>query len=272
MTELQQTEFEMLKVAIEICDRLGLQYYLVCGSALGTVKYGGFIPWDDDIDMALPREDYRIFCREAQKYLPSWYFLQTNETDPQYPWFSAKLRDCRTTYIEKASAGLDIHHGVFIDVFPLDGYPRNAKAQKKLEGRKRFYKLLLISAYRGNYSTKVRILMKLLRMLGVHKRTAAITEKLQGILSAWPLEGSALWCNHANWQGKLEYAPAEQYGRGIMMQFEGLDVRVPEQYDAYLTQKYGNWRAELPKEQQVGHHYYSVMDLHKPYTAYKSKP
>lgn len=271
MTELQQTEFEMLKATVQVCDRLGLTCYLVCGSALGAAKYKGFIPWDDDIDVALPREDYKVFCREAQNYLPEWYFLQTHETDPHYPWFSAKLRDSRTTYIEKASAGLDINHGIFIDIFPLDGYPLDEKEQRKLEGRKRFYKLLLVSAYEGSYSLKVRILMKMFRILGVHKRTAVLVAKLQEVLSAWPLEGSALWCNHANWQGKLEYAPAEQYGKGTWATFEGLPVRIPEQYDAYLTRKYGDWRADLPKDQQVGHHYYGVMDLHKPYTAYLGK-
>ena len=271
MTELQQIEFEMLKAAVEICDRLGLTYYLVCGSALGAAKYQGFIPWDDDIDIALPREDYRVFCREAQKYLPDYYFLQTHRTDPHYPWFSAKLRDSRTTYIEKAAAGLDIHHGVFIDIFPLDGYPADPKAQKKLELQKKIRKLLLISAYAGDYSLKVVLLMKIFRFIGVHKRTAGIAEKLEKVLSAHALKNSLLWCNHANWQGKLEYAPCEQYGQGTWTTFEGLPVRIPQQYDAYLTQKYGDWRADLPEEQKVGHHYYGVMDLHKSYTTYRAK-
>jgi lipopolysaccharide cholinephosphotransferase len=106
------------------------------------------------------------------------------------------------------------------------------------------------------------------RLLGFHKNTNKYLKRLDKILSAYSTEVSPIWCNHGNWQGKLEYAPKEQYGKGVMMKFEGIDVRVPEKYDEYLTQKYGDWRADLPKEKQVGHHYYSVMDLNRPYTYY----
>lgn len=88
------------------------------------------------------------------------------------------------------------------------------------------------------------------------------------IIFYYSTETSAIWCNHGNWQGKLEYAPKEQYGDGTWATFEGLKVRIPEKYDEYLTQKYGDWRAELPAEQQVGHHYAEVIDLNRPYTDY----
>ena len=76
MTKLQQTEFDLLKTTVDICDKLGITYYLVCGSALGAVKYSGFIPWDDDVDIAMPRLDYKRFCKEAPELLPEYYFLQ----------------------------------------------------------------------------------------------------------------------------------------------------------------------------------------------------
>ena len=70
MTELQTVELELLRQFLAVCEREGLTYYMVCGSALGAVKYGGFIPWDDDIDVALPRADYERFCRVAPGLLP----------------------------------------------------------------------------------------------------------------------------------------------------------------------------------------------------------
>ncbi len=76
MTELQTVELELLRQFLAVCEREGLTYYMVCGSALGAVKYGGFIPWDDDIDVALPRADYERFCRVAPGLLPDWCFLQ----------------------------------------------------------------------------------------------------------------------------------------------------------------------------------------------------
>ena len=88
------------------------------------------------------------------------------------------------------------------------------------------------------------------------------------MLRVYPCTGSDIIANHGNWQKSLEYAPPEQYGKGVMMKFEGLDVRVPAMYDAYLTQKYGDWRSDPPESEQVGHHYYTVCDPEKPYTEY----
>ena len=76
MNRLQTVELELLKAFVDICEKLGLKYYLVCGTALGAVKYGGFIPWDDDVDVALPREEYRRFLQEAPALLPEHIFLQ----------------------------------------------------------------------------------------------------------------------------------------------------------------------------------------------------
>ena len=93
MNELQEKEFELLKIFVEICKKLNINYYMVCGTALGAVKYNGFIPWDDDIDVALCRKDYETFCESAQSYLPNGLFLQTYKTDKQFPHVFAKLRD-----------------------------------------------------------------------------------------------------------------------------------------------------------------------------------
>lgn len=268
MNELQKIELELLKNFIEICKKLDLTYFLVCGTALGAVKYEGFIPWDDDVDVALPREDYRIFCEKAPKMLTEGVFLQTYETDDKYPCIFAKIRNSNTTYIEKTCAKISMNHGVYIDVFPLDGYPEDIKAQKRLEKKKLIYKLQISSVYKSDCSLKVKILRKIFRILGIHKRTNIILSKYERLISAYPTETSKIWCNHGNWQGKLEYAPKEQYGKGSLMKFEGLDVRVPERYDEYLTQKYGDWRFDPPEKEQIGHHYYSIMDLTKPYSEY----
>lgn len=268
MNELQRIEFDLLKNFVEICEKLDLNYYLVCGTALGAVKYNGFIPWDDDIDVALCRNDYNVFCEKAQELLPEGVFLQTYITDKGYPCIFAKLRNSNTTYIEKSYRKILMNQGVYIDVFPLDGYPNDVKIQKRLERKKLFYKLELLSVFDTNCSLKVKILRRIFRILGIHKRTNDILSKYEKMISAYPIESSNVWCNHGNWQGQLEYAPKEQYGNGVIMDFEGLKVRVPERYDEYLTQKYGDWRADLPKEKQNGHHYYSVMDLSKPYTEY----
>lgn len=268
MTDLQRVELDMLAKTVDICNKLGIRYYLVCGTALGAVKYGGFIPWDDDVDIGIFREDYNRFLREAPKLLPKELFLQTNDTDPGYTNIFAKIRNNNTTYIEKSVKNIKMHHGVYIDVFPLDGYPKDVKQQKKLEKKKRLYRKLLSCNYTVPRSLTGRLSTKLLRIMGFHKRTGKIISKYTKMVSACPVAGSDLICNHGNWQGSLEYAPKHQYGEGVAASFEGLTVRVPERYDEYLTQKYGNWRADLPEEEKVGHHYYSIMDLDKSYVEY----
>ena len=273
MTELQTAEFNILKTVTDICDRFGLGYFLVCGSALGAVKYGGFIPWDDDVDIGMYREDYEKFCEIAQELLPDYYFLQTYRTDPRFPAIFAKVRDTRTTYIEKSISNLDINHGVYIDIFPLDGYPDGKRESALLEYKKKINVLKISCVYEFNpkQSFKSKCFFMAERLLGFHKRTAKIVEKYEKLISRYPIEDSDLICNHGNWQGRLEYAPKWHYGEGAWATFEGLKVRIPENYDAYLKQKYGDWRADLPEEQQVGHHYYEIMDLKRPYTHYIEK-
>ena len=267
MNQLQQKQFELLSCFVELCEALRIPYFLVCGSALGAVKYGGFIPWDDDVDVALLRPDYDRFLREAPALLPEGMFLQTFRSDPAYPHLFAKLRDSRTTFVEREVAHLPMNHGVFIDVFPLDGYPTEKREQKQLERRKGLYKRLLLSAFHGDFRLRTRMGVKIMRLFGVHKRTAGILAKYEEMISAYPPATSSILCNHGNWQGMLEYAPREQYGEGRSASFEGLTVRIPAEAEAYLTQKYGDFRADPPPQEQRGHHNCTVVDLEMAYDA-----
>lgn len=268
MTELQKIEFDLLGKFISVCEKLELRWYLVCGTALGAIKYGGFIPWDDDVDVALPREDYEIFIEKAQSLLPDGIFLQNSKTDPAFPQLYSKLRNSNTTYIEKSVEHLDMNHGIYIDVFPLDGYPSDSRDVRRLEKKIRICRLMISCVYNLDFGKKEKLFYAFERMLGFHKKTQKIIFILNKMISSFPIEKSDLWCNHGNWQGKLEYASRDQYGEGTECLFEGTVVRVPEKYDEYLTQKYGDWRADLPEEKKTGHHYYSVCDTEKPYTFY----
>lgn len=271
MTDLQRIEFELLKVFVDICNELNLRCYLVCGTALGAVKYNGFIPWDDDIDVGMLREDYERFLKEAPKLLPQHLFLQNYKTDANYTQIFSKIRNSNTTYIEKSVAGININHGIYIDIFPLDGYPDNIKEQKKLEFRKKIYMSFLACNYKSVGSWKLKLLTKTLRIIGVHKKNNEILSRYEKNISKYNAATSSLICNHGNWQGKLEYAPREQYGEGVLVKFEGLDVRVPGMYDSYLTQKYGDWRADLPENEKLGHHFYEILDTEKSYMEYIEK-
>lgn len=264
MNELQKVEFDLLKTFIKTCEMLNLKYYLVCGSALGAAKYDGFIPWDDDIDVAMLRPDYEVFIAKVQELLPENLFLQNYHTE-NVPHIFSKLRNSNTAYIEKSVAHLPMNHGVYIDIFPLDGYPDSSFQKKILELRKKYYSLKLSCVYQGERTWKSKIVYVAGKILRWDKKTGQIVGKLDALLSKYPVESSKYWCNHGNWQGKLEYAPREQYGEGTYATFEGMKVRIPECFDDYLIQKYGDWRSDLPVEEQKGHHYYEVLDLEKSY-------
>ena len=214
MNRLQQVEFEMLCEFVRICDELGLTYYLVCGSALGAVKYKGFIPWDDDLDVALPRPDYEVFCEKAQSMLPSHLFLQNHHTDPYYPLIFSKIRNSNTAFIEKSYAGTNINHGIYIDVFPLDGYPEDVALQKKLEKDKYRYLLTRLCCLDVPRTWKTALLVTAEKFCGVHKNPAKFAGRLENQVKRYPTDQSTVWCNHGNWQGQLEYASCEQYGEG----------------------------------------------------------
>ena len=276
MNDLQKTELEILKERIEICNRHSLIYYLVCGSALGAVKYGGFIPWDDDIDVAMPRDDYERFLSCAAEELPAWCFLQNARTEPLFCLLGSKLRDSRTTMVEKMFGALDINHGVFIDLFPLDGRPENGAALKKLTRRRNRFEAarrvrLEYSRFSGRnlLSFRCNLYYLLFHGFGLFADTGKEVKRYEDELRRWRLDDSKLWCNYANSISNSEYAPREQYGDGTWALFEGLRVRVPADADSYLTQKYGDWRADLPLEEQKGHHRCEILDLEHPYTDYR---
>lgn len=268
MTKLQQVEFEILKEVIRICDELHLKYFLVCGSALGAVKYGGFIPWDDDVDVALPRNDYEFFCQRAQEMLPEHLFLQNSRTDKQFPLIFSKVRHSGTTYVEKPYAKTNMNHGIYIDVFPLDGYPDDTVSQERLEKEKKRYNIMRICCLDVTRTWKTRLLTMCQMLCGVHKNPSKFVNRLEQWITQYSTDESNVWCNHGNWQGKLEYAPREQYGDGMWAEFEGLRVRIPEKIDEYLTQKYGEWRSDPPKSEMVGHHYYHICDTERSYKEY----
>ena len=268
MNDLQKVELDILKNFIEICDRLNLRYYLVCGSALGAAKYKGFIPWDDDIDVALPRQDYDVFCKKAQSMLPDYLFLQNHHTDTYYPLIFSKIRNNNTTFIEKSYAETNINHGIYIDVFPLDGYPEDVRWQKKIEKEKNRYLLMRLCCLNVPLTWKTKLLVALEKTCGVHKRPSTLVERIEKCVKLCSVDDSVVWCNHGNWQGQLEYAPREQYGEGAWTEFEGLQVRIPERFDEYLTQKYGDWRSDPPERERVGHHYHYICDTNLPYTKF----
>ena len=121
---LQLKILDMVKDIDAVCKKHNIEYYLAYGSVLGAVRHQGFIPWDDDFDIMLKYEDYNKFMKACQEDLDTKkYFVQTLETDPNYYLSFGKIRNIQTTLIEENNKFENMVNGVYIDVFPLVGYP-----------------------------------------------------------------------------------------------------------------------------------------------------
>jgi len=272
---LKNIESEMLKSFIEVCERLNLRYFVVGGTLLGAIRHHGFIPWDDDIDVGLPREDYEKFLQEAQSYLPKYYFVQNRKTDPELPNNYAKIRDSRTTFIENGVQHLNINHGVYIDIFPIDFYPESKWKQRVFDVKSKLLKIRIGHAFDFANTPKKSPFRKIARKV-VSLFLVLVYPTIASALNAQEKlykkeKNSGLVVNLCGAWGKREIMQASWLAETCDVEFEGMAVKAPKEYDKYLKQVYGDYMKFPPVEQQVSHHYSEIIDLDEPYIKYMSK-
>ena len=265
LKDIKVIEVGILKEFINICDTLGLRYYLMGGTMLGAVRHKGFIPWDDDIDVGMPRGDYEIFLSKAQSMLPNNIFVQSFETDRDYMANFAKLRRSDTTFVEIAWKKRKINHGVYIDVFPLDYYPDDEDGRKKFSKKNRVYARRLFSEYDLKEKTiKYKLISFLLKI--AYPSAESVLKKRDKLFRE--VSPSGMIANYCGAWGQKEIVPAEWYGEGTMLEFEGIQVCVPKEYDKWLTQVYGDYMQLPPEEKRIPRHTVAFVDLERSYTVY----
>ncbi len=269
--KLQKHELEMCEKFVDVCQILNLTYYLMGGTMLGAVRHSGYIPWDDDLDVGMPRKDYEIFLKMAQPLFPPNYFIQTYLSDPEYPYNFAKLRDSNTTFIETAVKDFNINHGVFIDIFPLDVYPENRIIQSILEFRKKLTEIRirdeLYFKIKPNYSIRSKIAIRLSRFIYSDYKIAVLAR--EKIIKSCKT-GSKL-ANHGGAWKEKEIVPIAWYDKGRLVDFEGIKLRIPLKSDKWLKQVYGDYMQMPPKEKRIAHHYTEIIDLKHSYKIYRGE-
>ncbi len=247
---LREAQLIMLETLIEfdrICKKHNLDYWLDSGTLLGAVRHKGFIPWDDDIDIAMPVEDYQIFAKVAQDELPEDMFLQNRDTDPSFPFDYMKIRSSKAIIIEHHERGkrVNYHQGVFIDIFPMF-------AIKETKLNHLFYKY--------TFATIRFFSAKKFDCIRVRKVLKKSLEKLH--LGWDKKEGTSVI-----YSGKMpDVAGAFKYSAIYPLkkiEFEGLEFLSPNDPHHYLENIYSFDYMELPPIEKRTNHAYKITILKK---------
>lgn len=260
---------DLFREFTRICEELGLSYFAVQGTLLGAIRHGGFIPWDDDIDVGMLRKDYEVFLREAPSRLPEYYFLQTFRSDPEFYHCFGKLRDSRTTFIESTAQKFEkMNQGIFIDIFPFDYYPESGFEARVFEARKFLLRYRLRSMFyipqdrRFTPANAARKALMAAAKVFCPSERKALTESEKLFKSVRP--GRLLVNNGSPW-GTREIVERKWMVRTEEGAFEDMFIQVPAGYDAYLRRVYGDYMQLPPEDERVPHHYARVIDPGTPY-------
>ena len=269
LKELQQTELEILGAFVDVCEAHKLRYHLDYGTLLGAIRHKGFIPWDDDIDVGMPREDYERFLEIGQAAIGDRFFLQTRQTDPNCPFAFLKIRKNQTTCLEWSKRRIRMHHGIWIDVFPYDKLPISDAETKRryMEDCVRLERKLVLATVpdrvqQPSFSPKWFLGFVLRRLAHYRARQtsnlAHLDQEMAEAFTRYRDEaGEGLsYTSHFN-AAPYEFPAEVLYGSSgdasTEVEFEGRLYRAPADPDAYLRIFYGDYWQLPPEAKRVGH-------------------
>lgn len=252
LRQLQLIELEMLIEVDRICRKHGINYSLAAGTLIGAVRHGGFIPWDDDLDVILLHDDYEKFVKVCETELDTdRFFLQDYRTDPGYRWGYGKLRRKDTEYIKSGQEMLKQKTGICIDIFNFEYVPDEEKERKKFMrqmfcirksmyaamGRKNERSLLLRCVYSLLY-----LIPKKLVYLVKNRICQKYNERHTGHVNCMmlPLRKSP------------DGYPVSLFDNYIDMEFEGMNFMVASGYDMMLKMEYGDYMTLPPESERKG--------------------
>lgn len=260
----------ILAYFVGLCEQQGFRYYVAYGSALGALRHGGIIPWDDDIDVVMPRADYEQFLAYCEQHDTGKYKLYHTEISTDFYVSFMKLVDGTTNLRESVDQRMTI--GLFIDIFPLDGCPAQEVAfTKALKKMKQTYLYMfreaslnkgLFNGFRMLTRGKVKFFVRSLLIASGrrHWRNWAI-RKGRTLAKSISFDSAEYVVNYLGVYGSKERMPKAVYGPGRNVNFEGLLVRVPFLCEEYLTHLYGDWQKLPPPQQRRTHHLISFVSF-----------
>lgn len=265
LTELQQAELDILDVVVGICEKHHLRYYLNAGSILGAVRHEGFIPWDDDIDICMPRSDYEAFLACVDEELPdhmrSIYYKKQKKGERLF--YSCQIHDLNVPLIQNIASN-PIETYAWLDVFPLDGLPNN-KLHRKLHGFYLLYRRARmqlsmfednVNIYKKNRPWYEKAIIKAYQVTGFgkHSDPHKMMDKLDQALKSASDKNCKRWvCFMGAYKLKEAY-DARVFGKGKNYPFEGRMLKGPSYADIYLKVLYGDYMTPRPPASEDDSH------------------
>ena len=257
--ENKKLQLDILRNFISFCDRYELKYYIAYGSLIGAIRHKGFIPWDDDIDVEMPRKDYAKLIELYNRFNNDdiYYLVSPYDEIAKHPY--VKLIDKRTIKVENGIRYNNDYLGVDIDIFPIDGQPEEKSAFDEeynkliIEYKKWYY---LLSDDSGETPIK-RLLLPIYRLFLGQKKT--VIKKIDSVLKSNDFEESKYVGDLSNlYSFSNDRHLRDDYGDGVLVCFEDLMVKAPVGYDRILRKQYGDYMQLPPSEEQVTHHGYKA--------------
>ena len=269
LRNLQLCELEILKYFINICERNNLTYYISGGTYLGAVRHKGFIPWDDDVDIALPRTDYEKVLQIIKNDSECKYVLSTYEDLSETVHYQAKLIDSSIKVVNTSGKNNQIW-SAWIDIFPLDGMPDNFVANKIHQVHLMYLRAMLkFTCFDDQVNLKEKnrpLIERILIWIGLHtkfgrnKESIFYLNKIDKCLKKYSEIKSKVYINFMGaYKLKSIINKEEVYKEGAKYQFEGLELNGPKEYDIYLKHIYGDYMT-IPKREEQNKHNTEVVN------------
>lgn len=257
---LQKIDLEIFKEVINVCDKENIEYFIIGGTLLGAVRHKGFIPWDDDIDIAMTRDNYEFFLEKAPSYLPNHIRIQNFKTDSEYRYYITRIQDTRINIVEKRLSHINKYTHPSIDILPIDGMPNNIVLRKIHIFRILFQRFLVAIHYKDSIDMdrQRNLIEKIIIRLVKHIPTKKIDPyqrrvKLDYLLKKYRVDESKISGTIMGAYRSKELVFSKIWDKKAYYQFEDIKVIGPQDYNQYLTLIYGEYMKLPPEEERKIH-------------------